>query len=124
MLEAIGTDNAISSKYGSNGCPDKGANGMFTYAKSKGMDWGVIGTLPEVIGLALYKPGHVGYYCGGGYASEWKGFAYGCFKIKVAGRGWTHWYKLPFINWRCGCCHPRAGIRAGQPSACQRHDGQ
>ena len=28
---------------------------MFTYAKSKGADWGGIDTLPEVVGLALYK---------------------------------------------------------------------
>ena len=38
VLEAIGTDKSITSKYGSNGCPDKGANSMFTWAKSKGMD--------------------------------------------------------------------------------------
>ena len=27
----------LPSKYGSNSCPDKSANSMFTYAKSKGM---------------------------------------------------------------------------------------
>lgn len=37
VLEAIGTDKSITSKYGSNGCPDKGANSMFAWAKSKGM---------------------------------------------------------------------------------------
>ena len=36
VVEAIGTDKPISSKYGGN-CPDKSANGMFSYAKSKGM---------------------------------------------------------------------------------------
>lgn len=99
VWESIGTDKTYSSKYGSNGCPDKGANSMFAYAKAKGMDWGAIGTLPETVGLALYKSGHVGYYAGNGYAIEWRGFSYGCVKIKVAGRGWTHWYKLPFINY-------------------------
>ncbi|MDD3881797.1 MAG: peptidoglycan-binding protein [Eubacteriales bacterium] len=99
VLESIGNDNTYTSKYGSNGCPDKGANSMFTYAKSKGVDWGVISTLPEIVGLALYKSGHAGYYAGNGYAIEWKGFSYGCCKTKVAGRGWTHWYKLPFINY-------------------------
>jgi len=99
MLEAIGTDSTFTSKYGSNGCPDKGANSMFTYAKNKGMDWGAIGTLPEIVGLALTKTGHIGYYIGNGYAVEWKGFSYGCVKTKVAGRGWTHWYKLPFIQY-------------------------
>ena len=72
-LEAIGTDKAVASRYGANGCPDKGANGMFSYAKSKGMVWGTIDTLPDVIGLALYRDGHVGYTVGGGYAVEWRG---------------------------------------------------
>ena len=99
MLDAIGTDKSIPSKYGSNGCPDKGANSMFSYAKSKGMDNGVIGTLPEIVGIALHKSGHVGYYVGNGYAVEWRGFNYGCVKTKVAGRSWTNWYKLPFINY-------------------------
>lgn len=102
VLEAIGTSDIFSSKYGANGCPDKSANGMFTYAKSKGMDWGVIGTLPEIVGLALHKDGHVGYYVGNGYAVEWKGFSYGCVKTKVQGRGWTYWYKLPFIDYNDG----------------------
>lgn len=99
VLESIGTGKSITSKYGSNGCPDKGANSMFTYAKGKGCRWGAISTLPEIVGLALHKSGHVGYYVGNGYAVEWKGFAYGCVKTKVAGRGWTHWYELPFIKY-------------------------
>ena len=95
VIESIGTDKTFTSKYGANGCPDKSANGMFTYAKSKGMDWGTIQTLPDRVGLSLHKDGHVGYTLVGGYAVEWKGFAYGCVKTKVAGRGWSHWYKLP-----------------------------
>lgn len=42
VVEAIGNDNSITSKYGSNKCPDKGANSMFAYAKDKGMPWGAI----------------------------------------------------------------------------------
>ncbi len=99
VVESIGTDKTFSSKYGANGCPDKGANSMFAYAKSKGMDWGSISTLPNIVGLALHKDGHVGYTVGGGYAVEWRGFNYGCVKTKIAGRGWTHWYKLPFIDY-------------------------
>lgn len=99
VLEAIGTDNKITSQYGSNGCPDKSANGMFSYAKSKGMEHGTIDTLPDVVGLAVHKDGHVGYTVGGGYAVEWKGFSYGCVKTRIAGRGWTNWYRLPFIDY-------------------------
>ena len=32
-------------------------------------------------------------------AVEWKGTAYGCVKSAVKGRGWTHWYMLPFIDY-------------------------
>ena len=67
MLDAIGTDSSVSNKYGANGCPDKGAGSMFTYAKSKGKAWGEINTIPEVVGLAVHKEGHVGYYVGNGY---------------------------------------------------------
>ena len=99
VLESIGTDKPIVSKYQSNGCPDKGADSMFAYAKQKGMDWGEIGTLPEVLGIAVHKPGHVGYYVGNGEVVEWKGFASGCVKSKLAGAKWTHWYALPFIQY-------------------------
>ena len=102
VVEAIGTDKSYSSKYGANGCPDKSANGMFSYAKSKGMDWGSIDTLPEIIGLALHTDGHIGYYIGNGYAVEWRGFSYGCVKTKVASRTWKYWYKLPFIDYNDG----------------------
>ena len=31
VIESIGTDKTFSSKYGGHGCPDKSANGMFSY---------------------------------------------------------------------------------------------
>lgn len=99
VLESIGTGSAYSSRYGSNGCPDHGANGMFTYAKGKGADWGTIDTLPELPGIALWKDGHVGYYAGGGNLIEWKGFSSGCVRSRLADRPFTHWYKLPFIQY-------------------------
>ena len=100
MLDAIGTDAAVPNKYGANGCPDKGANAMFAWAKSMGMDWGTIDTLPEIVGLALHTDGHVGYYVGNGYAVEWRGFSYGSVRTKVKDRKWKYWYKLPFIQYR------------------------
>ena len=99
VLESIGTDQKYTSKYGSNGCPDKSASGMFEYCRKKGMDWGTIDTLPEIVGLALFTDGHVGYYVGGGYAVEWRGFNYGCVKTVVKERTWKHWAKLPFIDY-------------------------
>ena len=99
VIEAIGTDNTFSSKYGNNGCPDKSANGMFTYAKNKGCAWGTIDTLPEIPGVALRSDGHVGVYVGDGYAVEERGFSYGCVKTKVSSRKWTHWFQLPFVDY-------------------------
>ena len=93
VLESIGTSKTFSSKYGAHGCPDKSANGMFSYAKSKGCAWGTMDTLPEVPGIALRFDGHVGYYVGNGYAVEWRGFNYGCVRTRVKDRPWTHWYK-------------------------------
>ena len=99
VIESIGTDKTFTSKYGGNGCPDKSANGMFTYAKSKGCAWGTIETLPEIPGVALRSDGHVGVYVGNGYAVEERGFSYGCVKTKVASRKWTHWFQLPFVDY-------------------------
>ena len=106
VLESIGTSKTFSSKYGAHGCPDKSANGMFSYAKSKGCAWGDISTLPEMPGIALRFDGHVGYYVGNGYAVEWRGFNYGCVRTRVKDRPWTHWYKLPFIDYGTGVIAP------------------
>ena len=106
VLESIGTSKTFSSKYGAHGCPDKSANGMFSYAKSKGCAWGDISTLPEIPGIALRFDGHVGYYVGNGYAVEWRGFNYGCVRTRVKDRPWTHWYKLPFIDYSTGVVTP------------------
>jgi peptidoglycan hydrolase-like protein with peptidoglycan-binding domain len=122
VLESVGTGAAYTSKYGANNCPDKGANSMFTYAKSKGMDWGTISTLPEIVGLALHTEGHVGYYVGNGYAVEWRGFKYGCVKTRVKERSWKYWYQLPFIDYGEG-----AGTGSGdvsKPSSGTASSGQ
>lgn len=99
VIEAIGNDNKFTRTYGSHGCPDKGANSMFTWAKSKGMSWGTIDTIPEIVGLAVRFDGHIGYYIGNGEVVEWRGFSYGCQVTKLKSRKWTHWYQLPFINY-------------------------
>ena len=99
VFEAIGTGSKIISKYQSNNCPDKSANGMFSYAKSQGMEWGTIDTIPEIPGIAVRYDGHVGVYIGNGYVVEERGFNYGCVKTKLKNRKWLHWYKLPWIKY-------------------------
>lgn len=95
VKDAIGTGKSISSKYGSNGCPDKSANGMLSWCKSKGAEHGKVATLPDVPGVLLFSPGHVGVYIGDGYAVEARGFNYGVVKTKVSARSWTDWAYMP-----------------------------
>lgn len=109
VIDAIGTDEKIASKYASNGCPDRSANGMFAYARDKGAAWGTIDSLPELPGLAVRYDGHVGVYVGGGYVVEARGFAYGCVKTRLKDRKWTHWYQLPFIDYGAGDILPSPG---------------
>lgn len=99
LLKALSSGESYSSKYGANGCPDKSANGMFSYAKQKGMPWGEISSLPDLPGIALWKDGHVGYTVGNGMAVEWRSFSYGCVKTKISARNWKSWYLLPFIDY-------------------------
>lgn len=99
VIEAIGTGQTIVRKYASNGCPDKSANGMFTYAKSIGKNYGTINTIPEIPGLAVRKDGHVGYYIGNGEVVEAYGFAKGIIITKLKDRPWTDWYEFPGIQY-------------------------
>lgn len=82
-------------KHGAGGCPDKSANGLFTWVQGCGCKNGKLATMPDVPGILLHKDGHVGVYVGGGYAVEAMGFDYGVRKTKVQGRGWTDWAFLP-----------------------------
>ena len=99
VFEAIGTGKKITNKYQSNNCPDKSANGMFSYAKKQGMEWGTIDTIPEIPGIAVRYDGHVGVYIGDGKVIEERGFAYGCQETELKKRKWLHWYKIPFIKY-------------------------
>ena len=100
VIESIGQEKALfKNVYASNGMPDKSANGMFSYAKSKGLDWGTIDTIPEIPGLAVRMEGHVGVYIGNGEVIEERGFNYGCVKTLLKNRKWLHWYKIPTINY-------------------------
>lgn len=92
----LGTRKSV---YGSHGCPDKSADGMFEYCKSIGMPWGTISTMPDKIGLAVRFSGHVGVYVGNGEVVEWRGFDYGCVVTKLNSRKWLHWYELPWIEY-------------------------
>lgn len=90
-----GEVNTFENKYGSNGMPDKSANGMLSYCKSKGCKNGKIADLPDVPGILLFSDGHVGVYIGGGKAIEARGFDYGVVETVVKNRKWTAWSYMP-----------------------------
>lgn len=95
VLDYIKNGTDYTNKYASNGFPDRSANGTLSWLKGQGCKNGKIATLPDVPGVLLFSPGHVGVYIGNGYAVEARGFKYGVVKTKVSGRGWTHWAYLP-----------------------------
>lgn len=99
VIEAIGTSNTFKKGYGINGCPDKSANGMYSYAKNKKLRHGSIDTIPEIPGLAVHKDKHVGYYIGNGLVIEARGFNYGIVITKLKDRGWQAWYEFPGITY-------------------------
>ena len=93
----LGTQTA---RYLAYGCPDKSADGLFTYlVKNLKVENGSIDNLPEIPGIMLHKSGHVGVYVGNGYAIEFRGRNYGCVKTRVADRGWVDWVKLPWFSY-------------------------
>ena len=82
-------------KYGSNGCPDKSANGMIDLCKVKGD----ISTIPDIPGVVVWTNGHIGVYIGGGYTIEMRGFDYDCVKRKVKDGPWKKWGQLPMLSY-------------------------
>ena len=79
----------------SNGMPDIGADAMYENATEKGS----IDTIPEVLGLAVWKEGHIGVYIGGGKVVEAYGTTTGVIYSELADGGWTHWLKIPYISY-------------------------
>lgn len=75
--------------------PDQASGTLFNRCTRTGR----LATLPEIPGLLLWKPGHVGVYIGGGQAIEARGVAYGVVKTAVKGRGWTNWGMLRGVSY-------------------------
>lgn len=90
----LNTDT-LTIDYGANGMPDIGANQMYYSASVSG----TIDTMPDIPGLAVWHDGHIGVYIGNGYVIEAMGTKYGVVKTKLAGRSWTHWLKIEYINY-------------------------
>ena len=73
---------------------DVSADGMLAKCKEKGP----IKTLPEIPGLLVFCPGHVGVYIGGGRVIE----AYGFKNVEnrpLSAQKWTTWGSCPYIQY-------------------------
>ena len=81
--------------YGTHGMPDIGANQMYYTARESGP----ISTMPDIPGLAVWHERHIGVYIGGGQVIEAMGTKNGVVKTELAKRNWTHWLKIPYINY-------------------------
>ncbi len=79
----------------SNGMPDIGADTMYENATEKGS----IDTIPEILGLAVWKEGHIGIYIGNGKVVEAYGTTTGVIYSELADGGWSHWLKIPYITY-------------------------
>lgn len=78
-----------------NPSQDVSANGMHLKCRERGR----IYTLPEIPGLLVFMPGHVGIYVGGGRVIEARGFYYGVVETDIRERPWESWGKCPWIKY-------------------------
>lgn len=97
FIKGYGWLNAETQEieYGTNGMPDIGADAMYANATEKG----TIDTIPEIPGLAVWHEGHIGIYVGNGEVIEAMGTRYGVVRTRLSERHWTHWLKIPYINY-------------------------
>ncbi|MDO4731684.1 MAG: peptidoglycan-binding protein, partial [Clostridia bacterium] len=63
---------------------------------------GSISSIPEIPGLGLYSPGHVGVYVGGGMAVDARGTGYGVCYDPVSYMNWTQWFYVPGVDYGSG----------------------
>lgn len=69
---------------------------MIDYAQDSGY---VSDGVPNIHGLGLYQPGHVGVYVGGGMAVDARGSDYGICYESVYSKSWTMWFKHETISY-------------------------
>lgn len=81
--------------YATNGFPDIDPDYMY----QSGAPSGKISTLPEIPGLAVWYPGHIGIYIGNGQVIEARGTQVGVVRTQLKYGKWTHWIKIPYINY-------------------------
>lgn len=99
ILENRGNSLIHTYKIGTNGCPDKSVNGMFSWATTQDIKWGSIDTLPEIPGLIVTTHGRLAIYEGNGYVIEANRDAGMVTREPITNNLWKFWYELPFITY-------------------------
>ena len=90
---------------------DLGANGYYDKATEKDR----IKNMPDIPGLAVWKSGHIGVYVGNGTVIEARGFNYGVVETNLSDRSFTHWLKVPGLDYVISPCFPPAEPPAPAP---------
>ena len=78
-----------------NASQDVSANGMLAVCSEKGS----IDNMPNIPGILVFKPGHVGVYIGGGKVIEAKGHAWGVVESKLSERCFKEWGRCPWLEY-------------------------
>ena len=77
---------------------DLSADMMYLQSRKRGP----INTMPDVLGLCLWRKGHIGVYIGNNEVIEAKGTKFGVIKSPLKGpdsNKWTHWLEHPHIEY-------------------------
>lgn len=82
-------------EYGTNGMDDVNADKMYKNASVKG----IINSMPETPGLAVWMKGHVGIYIGDGYVIEAQNTLNGVKMTKLEAHRWKAWFEVPTIKY-------------------------
>ena len=115
LLKGYGWLNpdTLTIDYNTNGMPDYNVDRMYASAKENGTEYGGMDTMPDIVGLGLWKQGHWGVYVGNGYAIEAMGTQYGVVRTKVEDRGWQGWCKMR-LNVMANALSSVLGVRIRQ----------
>lgn len=76
-----------------------GVGGIRTDMMYASPETGHISTLPNIHGLGLYQPGHVGVYVGSGMAVDARSAYYGVCYQSVYSKGWTNWFRVAGVSY-------------------------
>lgn len=73
---------------------------MISSSQSAGLDWGYVSEgVPNIHGLGLHKPGHVGIYVGSGNAIDARGTNWGIIYGSLSAVSWVEWYKIVGVTY-------------------------